>query len=157
MGTEIAPPSQNEPENPAPLNIISSDNAAEIDDGIRKIISGVHLSILTMSLGLATIKSKNLYKALGCRKMSQYIKRLCDDYKMVRSSFYYWLNIGEAYIKYKSDLEEAGFIETDGPTKLRYLERALVDNHKQDVFNNLKTRPYGNLLIFQRIKPLKVR
>ena len=36
MSTEIASPAQNEPKNPAPLDIISSDNAAEIDDGIRK-------------------------------------------------------------------------------------------------------------------------
>ena len=91
-----------------------------------------------MGIVLAKIKSKGLYKDLNYRSMTEYIERLCDDTKMERSSIFNWLQIGNAYIKYKNDLELVGFSDSDGPTKLPYLDRALAARQKQEVFDSIK-------------------
>ena len=121
-----------------PLDFIESGDAVEIDRGIRESIRGIRLSILAMGLGLAKIKENSLYKYLGCNSLTQYIQRLSDETKMDRSNIFSWLRIGEAYIRYKSDLEQIGFSDSDGPTKLSYLNRALEKNEKEEVFGNIK-------------------
>jgi len=121
-----------------PLDYAYSNVAAEIDSGIRDTIKGVRVSILAMGMGLAKIKEKGLYIDLDCGSMNQYVDKLCDETKMDRSSIFNWLSIGEAYLKYRNDLEKIGFSEGDGPTKLPYIERALEANKKQEVFKNIK-------------------
>ena len=120
------------------LDYAASGVAAEIDRGIRETIKGIRLSVLAMGLGLANIKAKGLYRDLGCPTITQYIKKLSDDTKMDRGNIFNWLRIGETYHKYRSDLEEIGFSECDGPTKLPYLEKALKNNQKEEVFGNIK-------------------
>ena len=95
------------------LDYINSADAEEIDTGIRKTIMDVRLSILAMGLGLAKIKSESLYKDLGFRSMLEYIDDLSAGTKMNRSGIYNWLYIGEAYIKYKDELDRIGFSEID--------------------------------------------
>ena len=51
---------------------------------------------------------------------------------MDRSTLLRWLNIGEMYLKYRSDLEKVGFSDADGPTKLIYMDHALAKNDKND-------------------------
>ena len=132
------------------LDYTESDNADEIDRGIRETIKGIRLSILAMGIGLATIKTKYLYKDLGCETITKYIQRLCDETKMDRSSIFRYLCIGEVYLKYKNDLELAGFIDSDGPTKLPYLERALEKNQKQEVFDNIKSMSVREFVNFAK-------
>jgi len=43
------------------LDYIYSDNASDIDKGIRDTIKGVRLSILAMGMGLAKLKAKGLF------------------------------------------------------------------------------------------------
>ncbi|MCL2007360.1 MAG: hypothetical protein FWG77_04675 [Treponema sp.] len=119
------------------LDYIESDDPAEIDRGIRDSIMGVRLSILTMALGLARIKSENLFRKLNYKSMRAYMTSLGEDTKMDHSSIYNWLSIGEAYIKHRNELEMIGFSDKDGPTKLPYLERALTAGKKEEVFSNL--------------------
>ena len=132
------------------LNYINSDDALVIDMGIRDTILGVRLSILTMGLGLAKIKSKRLFKNLGFRSMLEYINNLSTDTKMYRSGIYNWLNIGEAYIKYRNELEQIGFNESHGPTKLSYLDRALAIRQKQEVFDNIKDMSLREFIDFAK-------
>ena len=127
-------------------------SAAEIDRGIRDSVKGIRLSILAMGVGLAKIKTDGLYWDLNYGSMVEYIDRLSEDTKMCRSSFYNWLYIGEAYIKYRNDLEQVGFTESDGPSKLPYLERALAENKRQDVFNNIKKMSHREFVSFARAK-----
>ena len=140
-------------EQTVPLDYTNSNDAAEIDNGIRSTIRGIRLSILALGIGLATIKSKGLYSALNCRSMAEYIERLSDDAKMDRSSIFNWLCIGEAYIKYKTDLELIGFGENDGPTKLPYLDRALALRQKQEVFDNIKDMSLREFIGFSKGEP----
>ena len=121
-----------------PLGYAESNNAAEIDKGIRETIRDIRISVLAMGVGLANMKAKGLYKDLGCKNLTEYIQRLCDETKMDRSNIFSWLRIGEAYITHKSELEQIGFTDSDGPTKLFYLNRALEKNDKQEVFDNIK-------------------
>jgi hypothetical protein len=43
------------------LDYAVSDNAEEIDAGIRESIKGVRISILAMGVGLARLKAKGLF------------------------------------------------------------------------------------------------
>ena len=136
-----------------PLDYAESDNAVEIDNGIRDTIKGIRLSILAMGAGLARIKSKGLYRDLKCRSMTEYIDRLGDDCNMESSGIFNWLQIGEAYLKYRSELESVGFCESDGPTKLPYLDRALAIREKQEVFDNIKKMSVREFHSFSKGEP----
>jgi len=82
--------------------------------------------------------------------MLEYVDNLTADTKMYRSGIYNWLNIGEAYIKYKPELEQIGFSESDGPTKLPYLERALALRQKEEVFDNIKNMSLREFIDFSK-------
>lgn len=123
---------------PILLGFAYSNFAAEIDNSIRETIKKARVSILAIGLGLAKIKEKCLYLDLNFSSMSQYVGKLCDDTKIGRSTIFNWLSIGEAYIKYKNDLEKIGFTDSDGLTKLPFIEQALKTKMKQDVFRNIK-------------------
>lgn len=137
------------------LDFASSDNAAEIDSGIREIIKGMRLSILALGIGLAKIKANGLYRDLKFKNMSQYIEQLCGETKMERSSIFTWMYIGEAYCNFRSDLEGIGFSDSDGPSKLLYLDRALVSNRKQDVLNNIKNMSVREFAAFAKAETVK--
>ena len=137
-------------ENTIFLDYVSSDDPAEIDQGIRDTIKGVRLSVLTIGLGLARIKSEKLFKKLNSRNITEYLERLCDETKMVRSTIYNWLDIGEAYIKYRTELEQIGFSDQDGPTKLPYLERALAVREKDEVFDNIRNMSLREFIEFSK-------
>jgi hypothetical protein len=125
-------------------------DAMDIDRGIRETIKGIRLSILAMGLGLAKIKEHCLYRELGFSSMAQYIQKLCDDTKMNQSSVFNWLYVGEAYQKYRNDLEQIDFNDSDGPTKLPYLERALGIYQKQEVFDKLKNLSVREFAAFSK-------
>ena len=129
---------QKEPLVPISLDYAFSGVAEKIDKGIRETITGMRLSVLAVSIGLAKIKEKGLYLDLNYRSMGKYVEQLCVETRMDRSSLFNWISIGEAYLKFRSELEEIGFSDTDGPTKLPYIERAQEANPKPAVFNNIK-------------------
>jgi len=120
------------------LDYANSDNAEEIDNGIRDTIKGVRLSILAMGLGLAKLKEKGLFIDLGYHSMNDYLEHLCDDLQTERTSAFFWLHIGESYIKYRRELDKIDFNDADGPTKLYFLERALEIHEKKEVFKKVK-------------------
>jgi hypothetical protein len=91
-----------------------------------------------MGLGLAKFKAKGLYIDLNYHSMNDYLERLCDDMQVERSTVHNWLYIGEAYIKYRKELERIEFSDADGPTKLPYVDRALEIHEKKEVFRMVK-------------------
>ena len=137
-------------DNAISLDYVKSDDPAEIDQGIRDTIRGLRLSILTLGLGLARIKTEGFFKKLKFRTMGAYVDRLCEETKMDRSSIYSWLGMGEAYIKYRNELEMIGFTDQDGPSKLPYIERALTVGEKEEVFNNLKNMSFREFADFAK-------
>jgi hypothetical protein len=70
--------------------------------------------------------------------MNDYLERLCDDMNIERSTAHNWLYIGEAYIKYRKELDRVEFSDEDGPTKLPYVDKALELYEKREVFKNVK-------------------
>ena len=137
------------------FDYVNSDDPAEIDNGIRDTIKGVRLSVLALGLGLSKIKSGCLFADLGFTNMTKYIEALSTDNKIDKSSIWNWLKIGEAFIKYKNDLETIGFSDSDCPTKLPYLERALAVREKGDVFDNIKTMSLREFIDFSKGEPDK--
>jgi len=132
-------PAKRLPSGPISLDYANSDNAAEIDAGIRETIKGLRLSILAMGIGLAKLKKKGLYVDLNFHSMNEYLTKLCNEMKVERSTVHNWLYIGEAYIKYRRDLERIEFTDADGPTKLPYVDRALEVHEKREVFSRIKS------------------
>ncbi|MDR2515822.1 MAG: hypothetical protein LBC88_00400 [Spirochaetaceae bacterium] len=127
-----------------------SDDASEIGRGIRETIKGIRLSILAMGIGLAQIKARRLFVDLRCHSMAKYIEALCEDTQMERSGLFNWLYIGEAWLKYRKDLERIGFSDEDGPTKLPYVEWALGVYPKKDVFRVVKEMSLRQFIGFSR-------
>jgi hypothetical protein len=103
-----------------------------------------------MGIGLAKIKARGLYVDLHHRSMAKYIESLCDEFQMERSGLHNWLYIGEAWLKYRKDLEKVGFSDEDGPTKLPYVDRALTLYRKKDVFQAVKDMSLRQFISFAR-------
>ena len=155
-------PAKKLPSSHIALDYANSDNAAEIDAGIRETIKGVRLSILAMGLGLAKFKAKGLYIDLNYHSMNDYLERLCDDMQVERSTVHNWLYIGEAYIKYRKELERIEFSDADGPTKLPYVDRALEIHEKKEVFRMVKGATLREFKEFSKVenaapKPSKIK
>jgi hypothetical protein len=119
------------------LDFAYSENATELDAGIRETARGYKLSIMAMGIALYRVDVAGLFIDLGFKKFGEYIDKLAEDTGLNRSTLYNWEYIGDAYIKHRSDLERIGFSEEDGPTKLPLLARALENHAKQTVFKNL--------------------
>jgi hypothetical protein len=156
------PPAKKLPSSHVSLDYANSDNAAEIDAGIRETIKGVRLSILAMGLGLAKFKAKGLYIDLNYHSMNDYLESLCDDMQVERSTVHNWLYIGEAFIKYRKELERIAFSDEDGPTKLPYVDRALEIHEKREVFRKVKEATLREFIVFSKgetaaPKPSKIR
>ena len=132
------------------FDYVNSDDPAEIDRGIRDTIRGVHLSNLNMGLALARIKSERIFKKLKYKSMHAYLSALTKDTKSDISSLYGWLNLGEVYIKRRNDLENIGFNEDSGPSKLAFLERALALGPKDEVYENLINMPVNEFASYAR-------
>ncbi|GHV79099.1 hypothetical protein AGMMS49944_08900 [Spirochaetia bacterium] len=124
------------------LDFAYSENATELDAGIRETAKGYKLSIMAMGIALYRVDVAGLFIDLGFRKFGEYIDKLAEDIGLNRSTLYNWEYVGEAFIKYRSDLERIGFSEEDGPTKLPLLARALEHHSKQTVFKNLTAMTY---------------
>ena len=120
------------------LDFAISDDATEIDTGIRETIKGVRLSILAMGIALARFKAKEMYITLAYRSMNEYLENLCDEMQVDRTTTHNWLLIGEAWNKHQKDLKRIDFSDADGPTKLPYVDRALEKHEKREVFRNVK-------------------
>jgi hypothetical protein len=56
---------------------------------------------------------------------------------MSRANLYNWVYIGEAFITHRTELERIGFSDDDGPTKLPFLDRALNNRPRKEVFKNI--------------------
>jgi ADP-dependent phosphofructokinase/glucokinase len=91
-----------------------------------------------MGIGLAKLKEQSLFIDLNYHSMNDYLEKLCDDMNIERSTAHNWLYIGEAYVKYRRELERIEFSDADGPTKLPYVDRALELYKKREVFKNIK-------------------
>jgi hypothetical protein len=120
------------------LDFAYSQDAQEVDTGIRETIRGVKISIMTMGIALYRVDVSGLFIDLGYRKFGEYIDKLAEETGMARTSLYNWEYIGEAYIKNRAELDRIGFTDDDGPTKLPFLNRALEHYPKRDVFKNIK-------------------
>jgi hypothetical protein len=121
------------------LDYIYSENATELDSGIRETMQGVRMSIMAMGIALYRFLAAGYYVDLGFKRAGQYVDKLSEDTGFTRANIYNWSYIGEAYVKNRAELEKIGFNDDDGPTKLPFLSRALENYpRKTDVFRNLK-------------------
>jgi len=123
---------------PVKLDFAYSQDAAEVDAGIKDTIRGVKISIMAMGIALYRVDVGGLFMDLGFKRFGEYIDHLADETGMARTSLYNWEYIGQAYITNRADLDRIGFNDDDGPTKLPFLPRALEHYTKREVFKNIK-------------------
>jgi hypothetical protein len=119
------------------LDFAYSENATEVDAGIREGIRGMKLSILYMGIALYRTNVAGYFIDLGFKRFGEYIDKLVEDTGMSRANFYNWTYIGEAFVTHRAELEKVRFSDGDGPTKLPFLDRALANRPKRDVYRNL--------------------
>jgi hypothetical protein len=74
-------------------------------------------------------------------------------FEMERSGLHNWLYIGEAYLKYRTELEKVGLSDEDGPTKFPYVDRALALYQKKEVFRAVKDMSLWQFISFARGRP----
>ena len=108
-----------------------------LNRNILDTIKTIEYSIIYIGLGLVKIKTEKLFKNLGYKNMSAYVRYLVEITGKDRSSVYKWLQIGEIYTKFMEELTKAGFNSKDSSTKLPYLERALKINPEKEVYENI--------------------
>ena len=130
--------------------------ASAVLAGILDTIKAIDHSILSIGLGLVKVRDEKLFRDLGFPHMSAYVFFLAEQSQKNRSSIYKWLQIGEIYQKHRTDLEKAGFMGNDSPTKLPYLERALALHPKDEVFTNIKVMTQREFAVFAKGKAVKV-
>jgi hypothetical protein len=119
------------------LDFTYSDTPEELDAGIRETLRGVKLSIMAMGIALYRIEVAGYYVDLGYKKFGEYIDHLVEDTGMSRANLYNWTYIGAAFVTHRAELEKVGFSDDDGPTKLPFLDRALTNRPKREVYRNL--------------------
>jgi len=83
---------------------------------------------------------------------SAYLENISTENRIDLTTIQNWLQVGEVFLKYRDELEMIGFTDTDSPTKLRYLERALLIRDKQEVFDNIKTMTIAEFINFSKRK-----
>jgi len=108
-----------------------------LNRNILDTIETIENSLIYIGLGLVKIKTGKIFKNLGFKNISAYIRYLTEKTGKDRSSVYKWLQIGEIYTKYREELTEAGFNNKDSSTKLPYLERALRIKPEKEVYKNI--------------------
>ena len=138
------------------LDFAYSQDAAEVDAGLREAIRGYKLSIMAMGIALYRVDVSGLFIDLGFKKFGEYIDKLAEDTGMARTSLYNWEYIGEAYIKNRAELDKIGFSDDDGPTKLPFLSRALEHHSRGEVFKNLKSMSKREFEEWSREPPAKI-
>jgi len=119
------------------LDFAYSQDAVEVDSGIKETLRGVKLSIMAMGIALYRVDVSGLFIDLGFKRFGEYIDHLAKETGMSRTNLYNWEYIGEAYVKNRTELDKIGFSDDDGPTKLPYLGRALENYPKREVFKNI--------------------
>ena len=134
------------------LDYLQSDDPEEIDRGIRRSLMGVHISVLSSALGLAKVKTNKLFKSYGFNSMNAYIIQRAKEYNMAEANMRKWLKIGEAYTKYKSELDDVGFNEGHGLSKLRFLGDALSSSPKEEVYENIKSMSFDDFYDYAKGK-----
>ena len=134
-------------ENLTPAEMDSPENTAlSIDKKLRTLLESKTKNNLLASLYLADIQRNSIYKKLECNSMKDYISILSNKTGAKSSRIQGWLNIGKIYLRYEKDLKEIGFGEKHGPSKLRFLKKALETHEKEEVYRNLITLSYDNFL-----------
>ena len=119
------------------LEYASSDDPAELDQGIRNTIRGIGLSILTVGLALVRMKAEKHFLGLGYKNLTSYVESLAQESKYDRGTIFTWLKIGETWLKHREDLEKMGYDPAIGATKLAHLDKALSKRPKTEVYDNL--------------------
>lgn len=136
------------------LDFLYSDNLEEIENGIKQAYLGVEASILVIALAIVKIEREALYIQAGYTSLTDYLNNSELRLKMPKQTVTTYKRIGEAYLKYKNELQKYGFIETGNLNKLRYLEAALEKHEdKNAVFKMLNTATFREFLEFAKAEP----
>ncbi|MCL2093728.1 MAG: hypothetical protein FWH12_05970 [Treponema sp.] len=109
----------------------------EVDQGIQESINNAKIAILHVGISLVKIKNEKMYLPLGFKNMTAYMENRAKRSNMSRSSIFSWYRIGRLFLKFQDELEERGFCDHEGLSKLPYVEKALAHGAPDEVFDKL--------------------
>ena len=115
------------------------NSAMDLDQKIRNALSQKSDSNLPICLFFGEVSRDKLFLKLGFKSMRQYKIKLANEIGIKPGRLAGWTTIGTIYLKYKNDLEKAGFTESHELSKLRYLSKALKLHDKKDVYEKIIT------------------
>lgn len=140
LGNKYAPPIRQNKE-AISLDYLYSDVLTEIEDGIAETMAGINQANLCVALAFAKIDREALYIQAGCKSYLEYLDTAEDRLSMSRQTMSDYKRIGEIYLTFKSQLQNAGFREEGHLHKLRYLPRALEHHPEKEVFERIVKDP----------------
>ncbi len=119
------------------FNFLNSDTLHDIENGIRDTLAAINRANLGIALAFAKIDREALYVQAGCKSYLEYLETAEEELNMSRQTMSDYKRIGEIYLTYKGQLQNAGFKEEGHLHKLRFLPRALEHHPAEDVFKRV--------------------
>ena len=129
---------------------VASYNPLDLNQGIQDYFKIASNAILYVSLFLVRIQTEKLFTHHGHKNMTSYIEKLAATLNVSRSNVFNWLRIGKIFLAFREELESRGFGQGEGVTKLPYLERALKNNPRKEVFDKLMTLNRRDFIAYAR-------
>ncbi len=135
--------------------IFKNGTLYQIENSI-KALDKIHL--LALAVGLYRIRSEKLYADGDCEYKNfknYFLNRGEGTFSFGYKQALRYTEIGEAFSKYKKQLEDTGYEEKFGLQKLKYLPKALKThkNQEEQVFNKLKSETLENFIEYSSKKP----
>jgi len=119
------------------FTFLYSDALDEIENGIKETMAAINRANLGIALAFAKIDREALYVQAGCKSYLEYLETAEVKLNMSRQTISDYKRIGEIYLTYKGQLQNAGFKEEGHLHKLRFLPRALESHPAEEVFKRI--------------------
>jgi hypothetical protein len=118
------------------IDAFKSNNLSTIENTLKSIADSANNYILLIGLGCLIIDQEKLYRKADCNSYLEYAqKRLFPELKIPDSTLSDAKIIVETFYRYNRSLKKVGFKIEGNAHKLRYLETALENHEKGEVYN----------------------
>lgn len=132
------------------LAFLESEDLKEIEEGVREVMQHVGYSIIAIGLAFYRIEKDALFVQAGKTGYIEYLVDAEDRVGLPVSTISDYKRIGEAYAKWRSDLEKVKFDERQGVHKLRHIDAAVKIHPKGEVFKKLVKLSYKEFTAWAR-------
>jgi hypothetical protein len=119
------------------LNAFRTKDITKIEAALKNLAVSRTTASYLIGIGALIIEREKLYRTAGYRSYLDYTQHLLEDLDIPISTLSDDKIIMEKFIDFHSPLTEAGFTLEGNASKLRYLDAALENHDKEEVFNRI--------------------